>query len=102
MVWRYKNLVTIGDWCEALETLETEADAKQFIELALQETPEHPEIMISNIGYLTGYLSSAKAERLREWMQTPHPIFGMKSPTPDDAFKAGLEQGKKAKERGDA
>lgn len=82
LIWKGKPLVTIGELTDAIAALSTREEAQNFI-TAYRQVSEHADV---NAGYVTGYLGASDAERLREWMGTPHPVFGMKSPT---AFEAG-------------
>jgi hypothetical protein len=48
-------------------------------------------ILLSNIGYCTGYLDHAAADRVLELFETEHPIFGKTHPSAEDAFRMGQE-----------
>lgn len=86
-IWKGKEIRTIGDLVTAIDGLESREEAQEFI-AGYRAVNEHAD---ANAGYCTGYLGSQDAERLREWMGTAHPIFGMKSPTPEAAFAKGQE-----------
>lgn len=84
--WRGEELRTIGQLTAAVGALSSREEAQEFIAAYRAHEP-HAD---ANAGYVTGYLDPVTAERLREWMGTPHPVFGMKSPTPEEAFAAGV------------
>ena len=44
----------------------------------------------SNVGYWTGYYDSETRVRCHELYGFGHPIFGTETPTPDEAFAAGV------------
>lgn len=89
--WKGNLLDTFGAVYDAMQSCKTPEEAKKFMEF-MREHDQHAD---SNIGYLTGYCSPVEAERLREWLGVKHPIFGDKNPTPEEAFKKGMELGKK-------
>jgi len=43
----------------------------------------------SNIGYYAGYYNSETRQRVKRLFNASHPIFGDKTPTPEEAFAAG-------------
>lgn len=50
----------------------------------------------SNIGYYAGYYSSEIAKRVAKLYGALHPIFGANfDPSPDEAFRAGLDEASK-------
>jgi hypothetical protein len=69
-----------GDVCEA----ETPEEMRIRFSLLLKElcereggTPEsHRAIQLSNVGYFSGYYSSATGKRVLDWLGAAHPIFG--------------------------
>lgn len=56
---------------------------------------ELKDIALSNIGYVTGYASAETARRVNNLFKTAHPIFGNTRPTPEEAFKAGINLGQR-------
>lgn len=90
-IWNGKEIVTVGDLIDAIGALGSREEAVQFIE-GYRAVSEHADM---NAGYVTGYLDAARADELREWMGTAHPIFGMKSPTPEAAFAMGEAWGER-------
>jgi hypothetical protein len=68
-----------------------------------QETVEETELVVaSNIGYMSGYYSFEDRQLICRVFQTTHPIFGDKSPTPEEAFQMGQDMAKEyAKEHAD-
>ena len=91
MNWNGKELATIGDLSDAMYVIyrlaspEREEEARRFMADYRAES-EHAE---TNIGYLTGYYGAKDADAMRELFDVSHPIFGRKSPTPEEAFEAG-------------
>ena len=47
------------------------------------------EIAKINLGYFAGYYNAETMERVNRLFETQHPIFGGKTPTPEEAFEAG-------------
>ena len=87
--WDGKPLVTIGELSDAMYAIYERGDqdeADRFM-AAYRGYTEHADV---NIGYLTGYYGSADAEAMRIMFAAAHPIFGMKSPTFEEAFDAGF------------
>lgn len=85
LIWKGRELRTIGELTDAIAALESREEAQRFI-AAYRAVSEHADV---NAGYVTGYLGPQRANELREWMGTPHPISGMKSHTPEQAVQAG-------------
>jgi hypothetical protein len=58
-------------------------------------------IVHSNIGYWAGYwagyFEKGMIEKVHEVFGSAHPVFGTETPTPTEAFNAGLELGKSMK-----
>lgn len=83
-------------------TLNTREQAKAFVEAEAERRAECAEIsverareiLLSNIGYCTGYCDHALADRIMDLFQTEHPVFGKTHPTPEEAFRIGLERGR--------
>lgn len=88
-VWDGKPLDTIGELGDAMYAIYkrgNQAEADRFM-AAYRAYTENAD---SNIGYLTGYYGADDAEAMRVMFQAAHPIFGMKSPTFEEAFDAGF------------
>ena len=54
--------------------------------------------MLANIGYFAGYYSAEIADKTYELFETEHPIFGKTHPTKEEAFRKGMEMGKRRKD----
>ena len=93
MKWKGVELKTMGDMADVIKNIVTKEDATEFMRLYRAEN-EHAN---ENIGYLTGYFSFEEADRMRSLFDVSHPIFGRKSPTPEQALQAGIEMGRAAK-----
>lgn len=92
-IWKGAEVQTIGELTDAIDNLQDEAEAKQFI-AAYRVFCKYAD---ANAGYVTGYLQADRGMQLREWMGTPHPVFGMGSPTPEEAFAMGQAIGEQWK-----
>lgn len=93
MIWKGQELKTIGNLCDAMKNIVSKEDATEFMRLYRLANKHADE----NVGYLTGYFSAEEADRMRELFDVSHPIFGRKSPTPEQALKAGIEMGRALK-----
>jgi len=58
-----------------------------------QTTEETKAILLDNIGWNTGYVSHALADRIMELYETEHPAWGRKHPTPEEITQLGIEYG---------
>jgi hypothetical protein len=90
MIWKGRELKTIGDLMyKGINKCESPEEAQEFMRQYKLDNPHADE----NIGYLSGYYSSQEADRIRDWFKVQHPIFGLSSPSPEEAFAKGLEIG---------
>lgn len=90
---KLKDPMTVGEVINLVEkalTLEG-AEQKELVD-ALLATGPHAR---TNIGYLSGYFSREKADRILALFAAEHPIFGKSPPTPEEAFATGQAFGKK-------
>jgi len=88
MEWKGRRLVTIGDlMTHGIDACATREEAREFMRLYRAETPHAGQ----NIGYLAGYYSHEAMARIHDWFECAHPIFGTHAPTPQEAFRAGLQ-----------
>jgi hypothetical protein len=86
MDWNGKPIgPTIGDLLDAVLAVETKDEAHRFM-AAYRDENVHAA---ANIGYLAGYCDTEIAQRIWDWFECAHPIFGTHIPTPDEAFNAG-------------
>jgi hypothetical protein len=73
MNWKGQELKTIGDLMDkGINQCETQEEAQEFM-VQYRAENEHADV---NIGYLSGYYSPEKAQKIREWFGVSHPIFG--------------------------
>ena len=67
------------------------------------EREEAEEIERGNLGYWAGYYSADTRERVERLFNCSHPVFGSIAakgqPTAKEAFLAGLERGRSAREK---
>jgi hypothetical protein len=66
-------------------------EARAFIERYAAELDGGERVARSNIGWVTGYMDPATGERARRLFDCPHPVFGMETPTPEEAMRLGAE-----------
>jgi hypothetical protein len=57
-----------------------------------------PSVVAGNLGYYGGYYNRDVQMRVYQLLQIEHPVFGMEEPTPEEAFKKGVEMATKSKE----
>ena len=90
---------------------QAEADVlfKALVAEAIRLSPqlwqrEAERIQRLNLGYWAGYYGNETRERVERLFKCEHPVFGKIAekgpPTPEQAFKAGVEAGKRMKEKG--
>ena len=92
MVWKGEDLVTIGDlMAKGIDCCETREEAQEFMRLYRQDSP-HADV---NIGYLSGYYGATEMRRIQDWFGVEHPVFGLRQPTPEEAFEAGRQLGER-------
>ena len=91
-----------GDKEEAMEYFGALVD--HCLEMSKKERPqdnvdlrEATRIVHSNIGYWAGYYEKGTIEKVHEVFGSSHPVFGTSTPATGEAFKMGLELGKKLK-----
>lgn len=76
-----------------------EQEAAEAAEFYKRSVEESRAILLENIGYVTGYLSHQQADNVLEIFQTTHPVFGRTHPTPEEAFRMGLEWGERSRKK---
>ena len=92
-------------------TDQAEADAwfEVIVRECMKENLDMPRleaerIQRMNLAYFAGYYDNETRERVERLFKCEHPIFGKIAekgpPTPEQAFKAGVEAGKRMKEKG--
>lgn len=83
--WKDKEIRTHGDMMRALQDLESREEAREFMKVY----SAHNVHAYQNVGYAAGYFDRETAQRIYEWCETSHPIFGRSEPTPEEAFEMG-------------
>lgn len=76
-------------------------NVRQMVEILHYSQAEARSFQLRSIGYYTGYLDHASADRIMELFDTEHPIFGREHPTPEEALKKGIAFGEQMKARKD-
>lgn len=72
-------------------------EAREYAEaLHIDEAGARANVL-SGIGYVTGYLSHAQADRIMELFDTQHPVFGRQHPTAEEAYRMGHEYSQRRK-----
>ena len=85
IVWKGREIRTIGDVTDALAALESREEAQEFMRL-YHSVNVHA---YQNVGYCAGYLDNGTAQRIYDWCGTSHPIFGRAPPSAEEAFELG-------------
>jgi hypothetical protein len=94
LIWKGKELHNHIDLMKnGIEKCDSKVEAQEFMKLYRAENPGANE----NIGYLSGYYSKEEKHRIQDWFDVEHPIFGKNDPTPDEAFRAGMEWAQRVK-----
>lgn len=100
--WNRDDL-TFGDTLGGAMEVQTQKEANEYlanlIKYQMKVSPDlteekSKEMSLHNIGYYTGYYGSETAGRVLPLFKTAHPIFGKTQPSPDKAYKLGVEMGK--------
>ncbi len=90
MRWNDHDLATYGEILDAVIDIlhnSTREQARQFMAAYQAETPH----AATNVGYLAGYCSSETAQKIYDWFECAHPIFGTHIPTDAEAYQAGRQ-----------
>lgn len=89
MRWKGKDIETYGEIMDyGIDQCHTKEEAAEFLALYRLET-EHAD---DNIGYISGYYGPERMHEVQELFNLTHPVFGDKTPSADEAFKAGKNQ----------
>jgi len=97
-IWKGKDLKKLGDIGDAVAAIiklpdaEAKTEAKAFMD-TYRASVDEPEIVASNIGYLSGYYDIPEMKRIQEIFLVVHPVFGSVVPTAEQAFNAGVKIG---------
>jgi hypothetical protein len=93
--------LTIGEKCGPAMQITDQAEADAYFEACVEHCmgfgrsrSEAENIERQNLGYYAGYYDHPTQERVNRLFRTTHPIFGDKHPTPEEAFKVGMEFGR--------
>lgn len=102
----FPDKMTIGEKYEPAMKITDEAEAKEYFERCVEHTMRFPKIKDreeaekierSNLGYYAGYYSPEVGKRVNRLFGAVHPIFGTKTPTPEEAFEAGRKMAEDSK-----
>jgi len=97
--------ITIGEKYRPAMEITDQAAADAYFEECVQHTMSHGKdreeaqrIERANLGYFAGYYNPETRERVERLFRCSHPIFGSiaenGSPTPEQAYAAGLKRGR--------
>jgi len=97
-IWKGKDLKKLGDIGDAVAAIiklpdaEAKTEAQAFMD-TYRASVDAPDIVASNIGYLSGYYDIPEMKRIQEIFLVVHPVFGSVVPTAEQAFNAGVKIG---------
>ncbi len=87
MIWKGKEIRTNREFMnDGIDQCHSPEEAREFMKLYFEENPH----AYSNIGYMAGYYDREKCERIWDWFQCAHPIFGTSQQCPEQLIKAGM------------
>jgi hypothetical protein len=96
MIWKGKNLKTIGDLMEfGIDKCATKEEALQFMRLYRHENKHANE----NIGYLSGYYDTQRRKQIQDWFEVTHPILGNGDVHEKFAMAQGKNMGQRMKDK---
>ncbi len=83
---------------DAFEAAQYKGEYIAYIMIKQNKSYEEAErIANSNLGYFAGYYDEETMQRVNRLFRTVHPIFGTKTPTPEEAFEMGRRMGEQMK-----
>lgn len=85
MIWKNKFLDTYADFLQAVVDVKSPEEAKDFLENCKLENPNVDEM----VGWMIGDVDKEVGQRIIDWFDVGHPVFGKKYPTPEEAYTAG-------------
>ena len=95
-----KETTTFGQKYGPAMLITDPADAVDYLERCIEHTmawgadrEAAEKIELANIGYWTGYYGGETAARVQRLFGAEHPIFGATQPSPEEAFKMGMDFG---------
>lgn len=97
MNWQGRVITVYGDLIDAVIRVGTPEEAQEFMSVYRQATPHADD----NIGWMIGDVDRDVGKRIIEWFGCSHPAFGTTFPTPEEAFRKGMEMGEIMKNGGD-
>lgn len=96
--WKGQELTTMGDLADAVLAVESPEEAREFMAAYMAQNVH----AYSNIGYLAGYFDRSTTDRVYEWFETAHPVWGRHHPTPEEALEIGKRMGEAQLRRDEA
>jgi len=93
MEWNETQLNTIKEILDAALACKNKEEAALFMK-AYKASTEHA---VENLGYMAGYCSDDESQRIYDWFDCEHPIFGKFKPSAEEALSAGMRVGELSK-----
>lgn len=79
---------------QIIDQKEADEYFEALVEYQMRYTPEKDKaeaMTRSNLGYFAGYYDTEIMQRVQRLFGAKHPIFGTSIPTPEEAFRKGME-----------
>lgn len=93
MNWQGRIIETYQELLQAVSMVGSPEEA-QLLLSAYRQVNSHAD---ANIGWMIGDVDRDVGQRIIEWFGCAHPVFGASFPTPEEAFRKGLEIGEAMK-----
>lgn len=84
---------------EKAQELVAQQVAEMTTQLDYKDPADARQRVLKGIGYYTGYLARADADKVMELFDTEHPVFGRTHPTAEEAYRLGKLFGEKMRIR---
>ncbi len=97
MTWQGREIATVSDIMQAMESCPSPEDALDFMDAYrayLVGIGRPADMAEFNVGYTVGYFPQEEWKRLNAWFGVQHPLFGDVPPTPDEALLLGVRAAK--------
>lgn len=89
MYWNGRNLDTYEDLFHIVNNINSKEEAQEFLAAYRQVNSSAEEV----IGWMIGDVDRELGNKIIEWFECEHPLFGKIFPTPEEALKKGIEAG---------
>ncbi len=95
LIWKGKELKTMGEVCDAVTAVSSKLEALEFMD-AYRKISPHAD---ANIGFASGFFDSATMEKVQDWFEVSHPVFGRGPVGGEVAFAKGLAAGREMRNK---